>query len=270
MEKKNVVFLTVLAVATLLTAVVGTTFAYFTATVKNTTTPTQTSITTARDLSISYSDGAKITGSNIIPGWKSIEKEITVTNNSNVAMNYQIAWTNVLNSFNAGTGSTDDLVYSLTDGNGNDLITTSTASTGILPDTFTKVSGQAYSLTNGKVTVDNGATELNVNAVPANAATNALLVSSKAIAAGATDTYKVRVYFIETGISQNQNQSSLGTVVAAHCSDGSEKSEAECNEAHATDESITWVAESRVGASNIQFSSTFEASVLSSDGIRQD
>ena len=33
MEKKNVVFLTVLAVATLLTAVVGTTFAYFTATV---------------------------------------------------------------------------------------------------------------------------------------------------------------------------------------------------------------------------------------------
>ena len=31
MDKKNVVFLTVLAVATLLTAVVGTTFAYFTA-----------------------------------------------------------------------------------------------------------------------------------------------------------------------------------------------------------------------------------------------
>ena len=33
MEKKNVIFLSVIAVATLLTAVVGTTFAYFTATV---------------------------------------------------------------------------------------------------------------------------------------------------------------------------------------------------------------------------------------------
>ena len=31
MEKKNVIFLSVIAVATLLTAVIGTTFAYFTA-----------------------------------------------------------------------------------------------------------------------------------------------------------------------------------------------------------------------------------------------
>ena len=46
MEKKNVVFLTVLAVATLLTAVVGTTFAYFTATVQGNGSATTTTITT--------------------------------------------------------------------------------------------------------------------------------------------------------------------------------------------------------------------------------
>ena len=41
MEKKNMVLLTVIAIATLLVAVVGATFAYFTATVKDERTPSE-------------------------------------------------------------------------------------------------------------------------------------------------------------------------------------------------------------------------------------
>ena len=97
MEKKNVVFLTVLAVATLLTAVVGTTFAYFTATVTGNDTATETRITTAT-LGVTYSDGSQVTGTNIIPGW-SQAKTIKVKNTSNVDLTYAIMWTNITNSF---------------------------------------------------------------------------------------------------------------------------------------------------------------------------
>ena len=121
MEKKNVVFLTVLAVATLLTAVVGTTFAYFTATVTNTTTPTATTVTTASDLGITYSDGSAVSLPNAVPGQYTAEKTITVTNNStSTAMHYQITWDEVSNNFSKGaTDTTDDLVYSLTNGSSN-------------------------------------------------------------------------------------------------------------------------------------------------------
>ena len=73
MEKKNVVFLTVLAVATLLTAVVGTTFAYFTASVAGNTTATPTVITTANNLGITYEDGAEVKPATpVVPGWSAL------------------------------------------------------------------------------------------------------------------------------------------------------------------------------------------------------
>ncbi len=115
MEKKNVVFLTVLAVATLLTAVVGTTFAYFTATVNGNNQAQTTTITTANNLGITFSDGDDISDSNIVPGWQSPRsKTIVVTNNGDAAVNYQIDWTNVNNTFSKGSSNSDDLVYSLT------------------------------------------------------------------------------------------------------------------------------------------------------------
>ena len=103
MEKKNVVFLTVLAVATLLTAVVGTTFAYFSTTVSyvNNVAPQQTNVTSAT-LDVSYSDGAAVAVTDILPGW-SATKTISVTNNSSVPVQYNIDWTSVTNTFVAET-----------------------------------------------------------------------------------------------------------------------------------------------------------------------
>ena len=74
MEKKNVVFLTVLAIATLLTAVVGTTFAYFSASLTsdgiNGTNVNVTSKTVPQVTVVSSGSG---TNGQILPGWKGYE-----------------------------------------------------------------------------------------------------------------------------------------------------------------------------------------------------
>ena len=78
MEKKNVIFLSVIAVATLLTAVIGTTFAYFTASVttdnsgnSNTTVKTKTIAGAVMDM------GSKIEATGVYPGYKTV-KPVTV------------------------------------------------------------------------------------------------------------------------------------------------------------------------------------------------
>ena len=79
MEKKNVIFLSVIAVATLLTAVIGTTFAYFTANIttsnaanSNTTVKTKVIAGAVMDM------GSKIEAPGVYPGYKTV-KPITVT-----------------------------------------------------------------------------------------------------------------------------------------------------------------------------------------------
>ena len=57
MDKKNTMLLTVIAVATLLVAIVGATFAYFSVTGSNTSTTTTANVTTARAGSVSLTQG---------------------------------------------------------------------------------------------------------------------------------------------------------------------------------------------------------------------
>ena len=79
MEKKNVIFLSVIAVATLLTAVIGTTFAYFTANI--TTSNATNSNTTVKTKVIAgaiMDMGSKIEATGVYPGFKTV-KPITVT-----------------------------------------------------------------------------------------------------------------------------------------------------------------------------------------------
>ena len=108
MEKKNVVFLTVLAVATLLTAIVGTTFAWFSVSITNTANvPTETNIQSAT-LALEYDDGsAVVTANKIVPGWSG-SKTITVHNTGNVPVQYRIDWTGVSNNFVAETDTTNN------------------------------------------------------------------------------------------------------------------------------------------------------------------
>ena len=76
MEKKNVIFLSVIAVATLLTAVIGTTFAYFTAkfNVSNKENATST-VKTKTLVGTTVTLGDKIDpGDAIYPGFRGVQK----------------------------------------------------------------------------------------------------------------------------------------------------------------------------------------------------
>ena len=59
-NRKSTIFLIVLSVASLLIAIIGATFAYFTASVSGNTSATPTVITTANNLGITYEDGALV------------------------------------------------------------------------------------------------------------------------------------------------------------------------------------------------------------------
>ena len=217
MEKKNVVFLTVLAVATLLTAVVGTTFAYFTASVSGNNTATPTVITTANNLGISYQDGAEIhPATPVEPGW-SQTKTITVTNNSaSNAIGYQIKWTDVTNGFVTGNENgaenatlSKDFVYTITK-NGADYITTA-STVATYPVTGTDLdnitTGMAYSPAAGKAAIKDSESTTTLNAVefPATGAVDSIVASNNSLAAGQTDTYVITFMFLETNRDQNEN-----------------------------------------------------------------
>lgn len=221
MEKKNVVFLTVLAIATLLTAVVGTTFAYFTATVSNKTAPTTTTVTTAGSLGVEYDDGEQINLNPILPG-ASATKTFTVENTGDESAKYTISWdtsgfangfvTNGVCTVASETTEEDctsasgewttyqDFVYSITK-NGTSMITSGTVNTRVYPNTITD--SRAYSKTNGKAQIGASGTEYFVKAMPRTGGEE--LVGEQTIASGSTDTYVLTVYYLETGVVQNEN-----------------------------------------------------------------
>lgn len=106
MDKKNTVLLTVIAVATLLVAVVGATFAYFSANVTEVN-KTQTVLKSA-ELGITFTGTQEITAESIEPGW-SADKVFSVENTSDYDMTFDINFTNSVNNFAAP----QDLTYSI-------------------------------------------------------------------------------------------------------------------------------------------------------------
>lgn len=106
MEKKNTVLLTVIAVATLLVAVVGATFAYFSANITENN-KTQTVLKSA-ELGITFTGTQEVTAEAIEPGWTA-DKVFTVENTSDYDMTFDINFTNTVNNFVA----TQDLTYSV-------------------------------------------------------------------------------------------------------------------------------------------------------------
>lgn len=107
MDKKNTVLLTVIAVATLLVAVVGATFAYFSAKVTEVN-KTETVLKSA-ELGITFTGTQEITADSIQPGWTA-DKVFTVENTSDYDMTFDINFTNVVNNFSR----VSDLTYSVT------------------------------------------------------------------------------------------------------------------------------------------------------------
>lgn len=75
-NKGQTIFLSVIGIATLLVAIIGATFAYFTTTMENHDAVTGT-VTTATISAVTLT-GTTFSGENILPGWTSGEKTFTI------------------------------------------------------------------------------------------------------------------------------------------------------------------------------------------------
>lgn len=170
-KKGNTVLLTVIAVATLLVAVVGATFAYFTASVAGNDTASSVVVKTAQIGTITYTNGNEVKLDNAYPGATSETKTFTVAADTSATadVNYSLNWTNVTNGF----VNKEDLVYTLTGANSDASNTTTTL-----------------------------VTKTNEVAPSANT-----LIGSSVLKPGETHTYSLTVKFKETGSDQNANQS---------------------------------------------------------------
>lgn len=121
MEKKNVVLLTVIAVATLLTAMVGSTFAFFTAQVNGTGNDTEIVEASTATVSATYTDGSAINVSDIAPGWSG-SKEISIENTSSVAIDYTISFATYTNGFASLEYKLEDVEGANNDSAGNNIV----------------------------------------------------------------------------------------------------------------------------------------------------
>lgn len=108
MEKKNMVLLTVIAVATLLVAVVGATFAYFTATSTTGGNDTTTSATTAQLATLSWTAEETGRSPQVYPGFKAFQA-YTLAAGGTGSARYQLTLTATVDpAFKSG-----DVTYSI-------------------------------------------------------------------------------------------------------------------------------------------------------------
>ena len=185
MEKKNVIFLSVIAVATLLTAVVGTTFAYFTATVSGNESANNVKVSTDT-LAVTYAQTSSISQSNWVPG-KSASMRFTVANNSNNATKFNLVWDAGVTNTVADAADAKDITYTL----------------------YSCTSAEDATCTTKLVTA--------AQLPAANAASTTAIPEAAAltVAAKGTNYYKLTVDFAETNKEQNslQGKSFGGTII---------------------------------------------------------
>lgn len=165
-NKKQRIFLSVVAIATLLVAILGATFAWFSAQVKGNDEASSVIVETAT-LGIVYENSNEIKGENVMPGW-SQTKTFTVSAQvgANTNQNYTISWDIDTNDF----ADQSDLIYTLVGA--------------------PKAGGTAIN-----------ATEVQVPAVGKTA-----ISGQGTIKPTETHEYQLTVKFKETGSDQNSNQ----------------------------------------------------------------
>ena len=166
-NKRQTIFLSVVGIATLLVAIIGATFAWFSAQVTGNDTASSVIVQTAT-LGINYTNGNEIKLLNAIPGANQ-QKTFTISadETANTNQSYKIKWDIVEFDF----ADKSDLVYTLT-GTGNDA----------------------------------GGTLVNVATKTEVPTSSAAIDGTGTIAPTETHTYTLYVEFKETGSDQNSNQ----------------------------------------------------------------
>ena len=112
MKDKKILILSIAGVLMLVSIVVATSYAYFTANVSGNK-DTNNVVVTNGVMALEYTDGDEINLANAVPG-SSVTKTFTVKNTGNVSTNYTIYFSELSNKFVDKT----DLVYTLTSSDG--------------------------------------------------------------------------------------------------------------------------------------------------------
>lgn len=197
--KNNTVMLTIIGIATLLIAVVGATFAYFSATLTGTNNEKEYTVRSAT-VGTEFNGGADITATGIYPkeeAWGTKTFSIKTTSTKGVSTKYRIALVIDDNDTTADTTISDGaghikrfqanaLSYTLTASEAN------AATEGIMPTaTETQIADPSQDIVFGEATIyGNDAVEV-------------------------TQTYTLSMFFKDTGTDQNANQ---GAQFKAHIS----------------------------------------------------
>ncbi len=207
----NTVLLTVIGVATLLVALVGATFAYFSANITNTA-DHSVIITTAAPVGLIYKSTGDIEATNIIPGESITPGTFTVRNpdgtgegetiGSTVMQTYDLNLIVDEDTFNTNDGP-DQLelkVTVATDGNGKN-------GAGEAYTTSMKLgsSGTTWNMTDGD-TISNRASAIEGTSINTDGKRVYNIVNDQLIAIGETHTYTIAMEFKESGSLQDQNQ----------------------------------------------------------------
>ena len=141
-NKGQTIFLSVIGIATLLVAIVGATFAWFSTTISGT--GTTANITTAQVSALSL-EGTTITGTNVLPGWESNDATFTIS--GTVTGDVEVPYTCTITSNNTLT----DLEYRV-----------SAADAGTSAGGTWKTVGTSTQIVTGSITASNSEDVFNI------------------------------------------------------------------------------------------------------------
>ena len=114
-NKGQTIFMSVIGVATLLVAIVGATFAYFTIQVSGNNTASSITITTADVAGVTFTDGSAITVANAYPGY-SKQKTFTIVSaggNANSSIDYIIELVTSNAGLPAASNTANEVYYTI-------------------------------------------------------------------------------------------------------------------------------------------------------------
>ena len=184
-KKGNTILLTVIAIATLLVAVVGATFAYFTATISGNDNASSIIVHAANLGTITFTDGQEIKLENALPGANTSKQFTIAASEATIPIKYGVKLNIKTNEFIDTTGN-----------EGNDLVYTLSGTKGA-------GTGESGALISGTENIEEGGHK---DLAITGSSSSSMFLGQGTLGVGETHTYTFTIKFKETGSDQNSNQ----------------------------------------------------------------
>ncbi len=217
-NKGSMIILTIIGIATLLVAVIGATFAYFTVTIKYDTEPTKTVVESSTML-VTFKTINELTYTGAIPGRPSLSTDPTAQNIDNTlsfsltsATNMTVATDyNVYLVIDSMDFETDNLVYLMTQERD---VTTEAQTNGTIGNVGSEyIADDSY--TTDDIDGNGPLEERKIGTISSTLKTGdkKLIATGSVGSHGSKDTWTLEIWLRETGTEQNEDQ---GKVLKAH------------------------------------------------------